>query len=167
MIEFIEKTPWIDKNPFIGTTYVPVFMVKDGKEYFVRNRDKNQKQSDVVLNAIKEFLTQTDGQYFKEYGIYENPFDMLRAVIDGKYTFFETTVFDDCRGIDRYGGGFIDFSGNFREVAAAFSYRIYDTNMYRKLCSIVKLINKKNWSAAQKEIGLQLSNQFKEGVYQL
>ena len=38
MITFVEKEKWTDKDPFIGRTYAPIYMIKDGKEYFVVNR---------------------------------------------------------------------------------------------------------------------------------
>ena len=36
MIEFIEKEPWYDSSPFTGgCNMYPIFMVKDGNEFFM------------------------------------------------------------------------------------------------------------------------------------
>lgn len=42
-------------------------------------------------------------------------------------------LFDDFRGIEGYGAGFVDFHGNRNEVSAAFYYRIYDMEMLGRL----------------------------------
>lgn len=131
MIEFFEKPIWVDTDPFIGRSYAPVFMVKGGVEYFVVNRvvcgshDEAEK-----LEKIKAMLLDTGGSYFKFYGIYDNPMNLLAGVKERKHTFSNPkTLFCDCRNEPRYGAGFIDFSGSCREASLTFSYRIYDPNL--------------------------------------
>ncbi|MEY8230167.1 hypothetical protein AALA82_00910 [Oscillospiraceae bacterium 50-16] len=144
VITFIEKATWTAPSPFTGQTYAPVFMVKDGVEYFVVNRvvhsyergyeSYSLKQSQKGLEATKAFLIQNDGEYFKFNGIYVDPFEMLKEMEERGHTFCDPDkLFDDCRKNPGYGGGFVDFHGNRNEVAAAFHYRIYDESMLEKL----------------------------------
>lgn len=66
-ISFIEKEPWHDNSPFTGECDMfPVYMVKDGKEFFVRNRrvpDDSWKAAE--LEEIKKLLIETGGVYTK------------------------------------------------------------------------------------------------------
>lgn len=144
MIKFIEKKPFTDHDPFIGATYAPIFMVKDGREYFVFNRvireggsgtEKNAcNESAGGLEAVKQLLIQNGGTYFRFYGSYADPFEMLKEMANRGHTFCSSkTLLDDCRGIEGYGAGFVDFLGNRNEVSAAFHYRIYDMEMLERL----------------------------------
>lgn len=139
MIEFFEKNVWTDRSPFTGQTYAPNFMVKDGVEYFVANRVVVGEHNDKELQAIKQFLIQNEGTYFKFFGIYTDPFDMLKEMSDMGHTFCKPErLLDDCRGIMGYGAGFVDFHGNRNEVSAAFHYRIYDMGMVKRLTETLK-----------------------------
>ena len=133
MITFIEKAPWEDKNPFIGDTYYPNYMVKDGIEYFVLNRAKSESGQGVYpspsaqLESAKATLIANAGTYFKLYGFYDNPAAMLKEImLERGCTFTEPEdIFIVCDS-PFYGGGFTDFHGNWNEVSGAFHYRIYD-----------------------------------------
>lgn len=155
MIEFVEKNPWTDPSPFTGQTYVSVFMVRDGVEYFVVNRvvhdsDRGYRgfhisESHRGLEATKAFLLQNGGTYFKFNGIYEDPFEMLKEMSERGHTFCDPDkLFDDCRDNPGYGGGFVDFHGNRNEVSAAFCYRIYDEALLEKIRTAAEPIIKKS-----------------------
>lgn len=144
MIKFIEKKPWTDHSPFTGQTYAPNYMVKDGVEYFMVNRvvssedmgyaNYHLEESRKALEATKKFLIENNGAYFKFNGIYVDPFEMLKEMSERGHTFCDPEkLFDDCRGIEGYGAGFVDFHGNRNEVSAAFHYRIYDMEMLGRL----------------------------------
>lgn len=140
MIEFIEKEPWTDTNPFIGKDYVPVYMVKDGVEYFVINRlakvtgdSLYASQANARMSTAKTMLMQNGGRYFKFYGIYDDPADMLKEMQERGHTFTEPDSLFDKHDDEYYGGGFTDFHGNRNEVSAAFHYRIYDNELAEAL----------------------------------
>lgn len=106
----------------------PVFMLKDGREYFVQNRrepDDNWKKED--LERRKAELLANDGAYVRFHGFYSDPLEMLAEIEKRGHTFTEPdSLFVDCRSSKAYGEGFVDFHGNLNEVSAAFHYRIYD-----------------------------------------
>ena len=144
MIEYIEKKHWTDPDIFIGRTYAPIFMVKDSVEYFVSNRVVNGSyHEEQELKGIKSMLLMTEGKYFKFYGFFDDPFEMLTMIEERGLTFESPKkLFCDCHGIPKYGAGFTDFSGNCREIALAFSYRIYDSDLLATLqTEVQKLIS--------------------------
>lgn len=129
MIEFFEKERYYDDSCFTGQCWMyPVFMLKDGREYFVQNRrepDDNWKKED--LERRKAELLANDGAYFRFHGFYSDPLEMLAEIEKRGHTFTEpNSLFVDCRSSKSYGEGFVDFHGNLNEVSAAFHYRIYD-----------------------------------------
>lgn len=136
MIEFIEKEPWTDTNPHIGNDYIPVFMVKDGVEYFVMNRIEKvtgnslyATQANANMNTAKSVLMQNGGRYFKYYGFYDDPADMLKDMQERGHTFTEPDSLFDKHEDKCYGGGFTDFSGNRNGISASFHYRVYDNEL--------------------------------------
>lgn len=139
MIEFIEKEMWTDTHPYIGDDLIPVFMVKDGVEYFVMNRRAfitggglYGAQGDEDLKIAKYMLMQNGGRYFTFIGD-ADPADMLQQMQKRGHTFRDPdTLFDKCDE-KCYGGGFTDFRGNRNEVSAAFHYRIYDNEFAEAL----------------------------------
>lgn len=137
MVEFIEKSPFTGDD-FIGNTYVPVYMIKDGHEYFVRNRvinstdrsyaEYNCKKSAMEVDAAKEALIRNEGTYFCMYGSFGNPLDMLENMMSKGYSLREPeSLFIHCDS------GFVDFHGNYNEVSGAFFYRIYDMELVSKI----------------------------------
>jgi len=135
MITFIEKKPFT--GPIINGRqgrYFPIYMVKDGKEHFVTNREESPTcvTSPIISSDIKGFkkmLRANNGQYFRLFGHCENPFDLIAEMKKRRHHFTEPKkVFSN---EDVY--GYTDFSGNLKEVSAAFKYRIYDEEMVRQL----------------------------------
>jgi hypothetical protein len=146
MITFIEK-PEIELPPLPfkqrGDKAHPVFMVKDGKEYFMLNRT-TEKSCHYDAERLKQDLMNNGGSFIRFHGKYDNPFDLVDMVIEKKFAFEScgkngrvfndvSTLFKDNRNAPCYGAGFIDFGGNLREVSCAFQYRIYDIDMAERL----------------------------------
>lgn len=137
MIEFTEKEHWTGDTPFtFRRTYAPIYMVKNGQEFFVVNRvvhdgepgygKYHEKKSCDEVEGIKAALLSNDGKYFKYNGFYDDPMEMLGEIEEQQHTFVEPeNIFWVCHS-DGSEAGFIDFHGNRREVSAAFYYRIYD-----------------------------------------
>lgn len=136
MIEIVEKAGWFDRSPFTGNCMMyPIFMLKDGKEYFVVNRrEPNESWKEKEREAQIAELLANDGAYFHFYGLYADPFEMLKEMAERGHTFCDPDkLFDDCRDNPGYGSGFVDFHGNRNEVSAAFHYRIYDAALLEKI----------------------------------
>ena len=136
MIEIAEKAGWLDSSLFTGDCMMyPVFMFKDGKEYFVVNRREpdvswKKKERDA---QIAELLA-NGGAYFHFHGLYADPFEMLKEMDKRGHTFCNPDeLFIDCRDNPAYGSGFVDFHGNRNEVSASFHYRIYDMDLLEKI----------------------------------
>jgi len=133
IIAFIEKDPYKVQISHHRMVLLPTYMIKDGKEYFVKSvtisggnyspEDDKQK-----LEAIKQQLISTNGAY-------DNPLDMLKEIEVRGHTFSEPhldRLFTNC-DMEFYGAGFVDFAGDRREVSAAFSYSVYDRSLVEEL----------------------------------
>jgi hypothetical protein len=131
-----------------GNMLIPVFMMKDGDEFFVINRNRDKKEH-YDTGHIKKKLIETNGAYFKLYGVFDDPYNLVQWVKEKKYSFecsgkkgrvFNDvkSLFRDCGANERYGKGFVDFGGNIREVSCAFQYRIYDIAMVDTLKKQIK-----------------------------
>lgn len=144
MIEFIEKAPKWDDNPFVGGCYLyPNYMVKDGKEYFMfSRRDPCDSWMRTQDEARKKQLLENGGKFFRLHGFYYDPFTMLAEVIERQHHFTEPSKMYYASLEE---SGFVDFHGNRKEVSAAFSYRIYDPDMAAKIRRIAELINEGRW----------------------
>lgn len=151
MIEFTEKEHWTHDDPFIGRTYAPVYMVKNGQEFFVVNRvvhdgepgygKYHEKKSCDEVERIKVVLLSNDGRYFKFNGFYDDPMEMLAEIEEWKHTFVDPgDIFWICHKADGTEAGFIDFHGNRREVSDAFHYRIYDDVLVSQIKKTVEPI---------------------------
>ncbi len=153
MIKIIEKEPYksYDRWNERDCLMYPVFMIKDGKEYFVLNRretnlDYNNKENQRRL----EKLNQTNGKYTVFYGDFENPFEMLKDIIkkmdliitNNDRTFEKAMPNEDS----------IDFHGNRQNYSSAFMYRIFDKELENDLKEVVNFINGKEWDKAEMEL---------------
>ena len=143
MIEFVEGKPQIVESLHGPRELAPVYMQKDGAEYFVVNRvvydsdrawgkyevDRSQRE----VEDIKAFLTKTDGAYFKFHGDYDDPLGMLESIFECGYTFTDDDHFIECAN-----DGFTDFHGNLNEISAAFHYRIYNAALLDKIKATIR-----------------------------
>jgi hypothetical protein len=139
MIDFIEKDKFTIGNATPGAwECVPVFMVKDGVEYFVLNRIVNDSSDYPARNgenveAAKESLIKTNGRCFKLHGMFEDPAKMISDMIRREHSFTEPeNIFAVCKD-KKYGAGFTDFHGNRKKVSAVFWYRLYDDKLVADL----------------------------------
>jgi len=132
MITFIEKEPFgAEIVPGRQQRYFPIYMVKDGKEYFVRNRMEGDDDADI--KEYKKMLMSNNGQYFRLHGYCKNPFDLITDMKKRRHRFTEPKkVFRKYCG-EGIVNEYTDFHGNMVEVSAAFQYRIYDEEMVSRL----------------------------------
>jgi len=141
VITFIEKESFnTNIHPDISRRLIPVYMIKDGLEYFVMNRNADipddgslwAEQQNAVFKMAKSMLFSNGGMCFKFYGRYDSAYEMIRIMKIYEFTFTNPEgVFKRCG--DGYSAAFVDFSGNFNEYSSAFHYRIYDEEMVRQL----------------------------------
>lgn len=121
--------------------YTPVFMKKDGKQFFIRNSvrplrhdswtEYEHKRSIDETEMAKAHLLETDGKWFCFYGIKKNPFEFIKWVQEHNYSFrVFGRLFEEHKD-------FTDFHGNLVEYSAAFSFHIYDKTVINELKSIV------------------------------
>ena len=144
MIAFVEmeELTWESEDGY--RLYRPVYMLKDGVEYFVVNRlvaDKDGswgkydvKRSNDEIEHYKKFLENTDGKYFKFNGSIDDPFAMLNEMKERKHTFTSGELLYYNSENDRI----VDFHGNRCEASVAFHYRIYDAQMVERLKSVLR-----------------------------
>jgi len=159
MITFFEKPSFETSVAFSKMVLVPVFMVKDGTEYFVKNRTISGGSFSPEfylreIEAIKGQLLSANGVYFKLHGVHDNPLDMLREMEKRKHSFDNPNLnrlFADY-GSEAYGAGFVDFGGNRSEVSAAFQYRIYDKAFAEELRAQVKKLISSGKSLKRKKL---------------
>ena len=141
MIEFQEREPFISSGAFSPTkqTLVPVYMIKDGVEYFVANvsiagGSYSPEYHRQQMEGYKAQLVQTGGRYFKFNGQYDDPEEMMAEITERGHTFTkEPEELFTVSPEGHYGPGFVTFWGNRNEVSAAFHYRIYDRDYAAKL----------------------------------
>ena len=144
MIEIIDKEPYYDDSPFTGGHYMyPTYMVKGGKEYFMFNRREPQPSyKDEEDEAFKNFLISTDGRYFKFNGYQDDPLEMLKIAAKRKHHFTDPENLWFC---DFGKSGYSDFHGNFKEVSAAYHYRIYDAELIKKIKTATISLIQERW----------------------
>ena len=135
-ISFAEKDAYISSpNSYLTRQkLVPVYMVKDGGEYFVANLpieggSYSPEYHFKEMEGYKTQLLQNGGKYFKFNGIYDDPAELIGWAAKKKYTFEcsaeSNIVFNKIAALFHYNQGFVNFCGNLREVSSAFHYRIY------------------------------------------
>ncbi len=144
MIEIFEKERYYDDSPYTGHCYMhPTYMRKDGKEAFMFNRREPDDAWRISDNERrKQHLIETDGAYMMFNGYKKDPFEMLDIAARRKHHLVQPN--DYLRG-DYEKNGFVDFMGNFREVSAAFFYRIYDREMMEKIKTATEHLKKEEW----------------------
>lgn len=157
-IQFVEKEPWRNNERYTGgCDMYPTFMVKDGAEFFMFNRRSDQTSYEAEADdARKKQLLDNGGRFFRFHGYKETPHEYLRVMIERRHSFDkfshkEVEWSDD--------GMYCDFSGNSREVSAAFHYRIYDKELATNIEKIVGLIHKKKHKEA-----LEVLNTCEKGI---
>lgn len=146
-IQFIEKEPWRNTDPFTGgCDMYPTYMVKDDGEFFMFNRRSDEPSYKNAENeSRKQQLINNGGRFFRFCGYKETPNEYLRAVIERQHTFVKSYHPEVEWSKD---GKICDFSGNLREVSAAFHYRIYDNELATHIETIVGFIHKKKYNEA-------------------
>ena len=133
MIEIKEKEPFELYNQWNlrECLMYPNVMVKDGKEYFIRNRRESMGnyEKDEFYRGIEQ-LKANDGTYLRFYGLYDKPTNMLEEIINRKHSFSNSDINELFRKetMKPY-EEFVDFRGNRKEVADAFMYRLYDNKI--------------------------------------
>ncbi|WP_304683086.1 hypothetical protein [uncultured Clostridium sp.] len=151
MIDFIEKEPFetYDSWNDCKSLLYPNVMVKDGKEYFIKNRRETDYDFDVIRGVSKliDQLKENNGIYATFYGCNIQITDFLNLIIEHHYSFCKDKVFDENRE-----GNFIDFHGNLNEISSVFMYRMYDSQLIEEIKEIVELINNKEWEKAESKI---------------
>jgi len=138
-ISFIEKEKYLSRYGCSGQgEFTPIYMIKDDKEYFIKNivkkighcdgYDKNDYLRQIEnMEEVKNTLMINKGNYFKNDGRFENPFEFLSWIKENNYTFREPDeLFEDWEN-------FVDFHGNLNEYSSSFMYRIYDKNFLNEL----------------------------------
>jgi len=145
MIKFTEKEPIDWKDPFGGIRY-PVYMAKDGCEYYVMNRiEYKDKQNpffsylNVELDKAKSMLISNGGKYFKSFGFFDDPVDMLNDMMKQNHTFVEPKNLFAVHGIytDEV---YTVFHGTRKEISSDFRYSIYDNDILETILNHVKTI---------------------------
>lgn len=107
-----------------------IFMLVDDKLRFVINHNvivpASPWPSDDNLGECQRItsqLIQTNGQYFRLHGIFDDPFEFLNWMQANGYVFARESRYFMIRTSH---GDFTDVSGNLLQYSSAFSYRFYD-----------------------------------------
>lgn len=151
MITFIEKSTYESSYGWGSTgDFTPVFMLKDGKEYFVHNlvrqtsgesglwrQYQNERNVEIDKN-LREQLSTNEGKFLTFYSRNENPIDFLYWIKENDFTLeimgeLMTPASSD--GAEQ----FTDFHGNVVEYSAAFHYRIYDSDLLNQIKDIANV----------------------------
>lgn len=154
MIEFIEKEPfesydsWYEQKSLL----YPNVMIKDGKEYFVKNRrEPHETRYHTDIPEIIQQLKENNGTYATFYSRNREVWSFLDYIIEHQYSFEKRfNKFEEHKE-----GNFTDFHGNLTEISSAFMYRLYDTNLINEIKKVVELIENKEWELAKDEIQIK------------
>ena len=147
-VDFEETEGYYDPSPFIGNCWrYPIYMLKGDERLFVIRRcePEHSASAEYDRKRILAHLVKTKGAYARFHSFYETPFELLAAVCERKHTFEKSSL-----GLFRENDDSVDFSGNLREVSAAFQYRIYDKDILDRIRAIVDLIQKKKYDEAER-----------------
>ena len=154
VITFIEKEPFDSSVvPERNLRLIPVFMIKNGVEFFVINRRADAPLNSNSLWAIQEndrynlaksMLLSNGGKFYKLHGVYTDPFELVKTIKKHGFTFTKPEeAFHRCDD-ERYGAGFTEFQGNINETSMCFHYRIYDEEMVRQLKAELLIFKRRN-----------------------
>lgn len=139
------------KNDFLFDTFIPVFMIKDGKKYFIRHKRPHNLECIKIEQIIVE-LKQNGGSHYTDCGVFTNPLELIQYVkknnlnlLSEKKRNSEKTAFFDFRNNQGYGAGFTEFIGRIEETGSRFNYRIYSDELYGKLRMEVKKLKKERF----------------------
>lgn len=151
MIEFVEKEPFesYDNWNDCKSLLYPNVMIKDGKEYFVKNRrEPHEARYHTDIPELMQQLKDNNGTYATFYSNNKEIWAFLDYIIEHHYSFEERfKEFEEHKE-----GNFTDFHGNLNEISSAFMYRLYDTNFINEIKKVVELIKNKQWEIAKNEV---------------
>jgi hypothetical protein len=124
-ISFVNGEKYISKYGLCGEgEFLPYFMIKDNKQYFLRNAVKGLSKNEYAckyehdlkeMETIKQQLINNKGAYFKYYGRFDNPLDLIKWMEENNYTFESFSSIEE-----HFKDGSIIFHGNFKEYSGAF-----------------------------------------------
>jgi hypothetical protein len=141
MIEFVELEPFETKDGSSegNKTLIPVYMVKGGEMYFVMNCTSSKLDIENLAN-IKTELIRNGCRYFKFYGYYDDPEQMIAEMIVKGNSFIQPDKLFHYKPSNERGVEYTDFRGNQHEVSDGFYYRIYDKSFATKLVNLVSAL---------------------------
>lgn len=117
-------------------TFVPIYFIYKDKRCFIHNRrvygvpDGTPVAKADERNYIEQ-LQKNDGKFFCFYNGYKPGIDIdafTQWIWEHGYTFTE-----DFKIYRNKENNYTDISGNFNEVSCAFSYRIYDEELSKRI----------------------------------
>lgn len=141
-ITFITKA-----NPNSVCQKTQVFMVKDGKEYFVMTISKNSQQDEKSFECYKEQLIANDGEYYCAFGSETNIFRFLKKVCKTKHHWRNGfgTAFQRNKNANCW--DFVEvFSSKEKEEGVV--YRIYDNELAKYIAEILVVIYDREYEEA-------------------
>ena len=117
-------------------TYVPVYFLYNGKRCFIHNRrvygvPHGTPEAKADEKWYVEQLQKNNGKFFCFYNGYREglEIDAFTQWIWGH----GLKLTDDFKIRRNKKLNYVDIEGNFKEVSCAFSYRIYDENLSRRM----------------------------------
>lgn len=140
-IEFIEKPPYKNSAFWNSGLVYPMYMRKDGEEYFLWGRSEGESKFRLEeIEQRKRQLMDNGGAYFKFHDNSGNndPIGFLQWVKNNHYT-----LRNDCKAKLLSDNKTFDFIGNLNEVSCAFFYRIFNDEIIRRVSEEIKIMNKK------------------------
>lgn len=140
-IEFIEKSPYKNSAFWNSGLVYPMYMKKDGEEYFLWGRAEDEPKFRLEeIEKRKQQLIDNGGAYFKFHDNSGNndPIGFLQWVKNNHYT-----LCNDCKAKLLSDNKTFDFVGNLNEVSCAFFYRIFDKEMINTVSEAIKTMKKK------------------------
>ncbi len=134
-ITFMEKEPFRSETMYFNGMRYPVYMIKNGVEYFLWNRSLPADYGDEeTQDARKIQLLENEGKYFKFYDHsgYNSPIAFIEWVKNKNLHLrkgFTAKILED--------GKTFDFRGNLKEISCAFFYRVFDETTIKEIKKII------------------------------